>query len=73
MKTSKDFKDKLSKGIITASMLEAALYSVNKRAKNYRDKEREIKDSYGKYSKYARTPHAKKEDFYKKKKSYSKL
>lgn len=67
MKTSKEFKEKLHNGVISSSMLEAALYSVNKRAKNYRDKEREIKNSYGKYSKYAMTPHAKKEMFYRKK------
>ena len=40
MRTPKEYADNIKKGIITTSMLEAALYSVNKRAKNYRDAER---------------------------------
>lgn len=35
------FKNNLNQNIITEDMLEAALYSVNKRAKNYRDKKRD--------------------------------
>lgn len=38
MKTSKEYKENLANGIVTASMLEDVLYSYNKRAKNYRDK-----------------------------------
>ena len=37
MKTPKEYTDNIKNGIITTSMLEAALYSVNKRAKNYRN------------------------------------
>lgn len=36
-KTSKEFKENLKKHIITEAMLGAATFSVNKRAKNYRD------------------------------------
>ena len=41
MKTPKEYSDNLSNHIITKRMLVDCLYSVNKRAKNYRDKERE--------------------------------
>lgn len=41
MKTPKEYSDNLSNHIITKQMLVDCLYSVNKRAKNYRDKERE--------------------------------
>ncbi len=40
MKTPKEFSSNLNKHIITDQMLAAALYSVNKRAKNYRDQKR---------------------------------
>lgn len=40
MKTPKEYTANLQKGIITRTMLSDALYSVNKRAKNYRDKEK---------------------------------
>lgn len=40
MKTSREITNNIKKGIITKSMLDSALFSVNKRAKNYRDKER---------------------------------
>ena len=53
MKTPKEYTDNIKKGIITTSMLEAALYSVNKRAKNYRDAEHKARCQYGRYSKYA--------------------
>ncbi|MGN1406183.1 MAG: hypothetical protein ACI4WM_07910 [Erysipelotrichaceae bacterium] len=46
MKTSKEYLNNIKNGIITSSMLEDALYSVNKRAKNYRDSRRKY---YGKY------------------------
>jgi hypothetical protein len=41
MRTPKDWTKNLKDGIITEDMLGAALYSVNKRAKNWRDKKRE--------------------------------
>ena len=39
------FYENLSKGIITYDMLDSALFSLNKRAKNYRDKKRKAKKS----------------------------
>lgn len=41
MRTPKQWSENVRKGIITDEMLESALFSVNKRAKNYRDKKRE--------------------------------
>lgn len=41
MRTPKQWSENIKKGIITDEMLESALFSVNKRAKNYRDKKRE--------------------------------
>ncbi|MGF7057220.1 hypothetical protein [Brassicibacter mesophilus] len=41
MKTPKAFNDNLKNDIITMEMLELALYSINKRAKNCRDKKNE--------------------------------
>ena len=67
MRTPKEYADNIKKGIITASMLEAALYSVNKRAKNYRDAEHKAKYQYGRYSKYANSSEWKKNEFYSKK------
>ena len=40
MKTPKEYRDNLLNHIITKQMLVDCLYSANKRAKNYRDKER---------------------------------
>ena len=67
MRTPKEYTDNIKNGIITTSMLEAALYSVNKRAKNYREAERETKYLYGRYSKYADSSELKKNEFYSKK------
>ena len=44
MELTKEFKKNLSLGIVTEEMVGEALYSYNKRAKNYRDKEREARD-----------------------------
>ena len=44
MRTPKIFADNLKNGIITDTMLSECLFSVNKRAKNYRDKEREYRN-----------------------------
>ena len=47
MRTPKAYTEALKNNTITAKMLEDCLYSVNKRAKNYRDKDREIRYRYG--------------------------
>ena len=47
MKTPKEYRDNLLNHIITKQMLVDCLYSVNKRAKNYRDKEREQRADSG--------------------------
>ena len=67
MRTPKEYTDNIKNGVITTSMLEAALYSVNKRAKNYRDAAQETRYKYGRYSKYANSSDWKKNDFYSKK------
>lgn len=43
MRTPKEYTANIKNGIITAPMLTDCLYSVNKRAKNWRDKEREYR------------------------------
>ena len=45
MDTPEIFYESLSKGIITYEMLDLALFSLNKRAKNYRDQKRKAKKS----------------------------
>lgn len=51
MRTPKKYTDNLKAGIITEEMLADALHSVNKRAKNWRDKKREYRKYYtNKYS-----------------------
>lgn len=44
MRTPYEYTKNLKNGIITRDMLLDCLYSVNKRAKNFRDKERELKE-----------------------------
>lgn len=51
METPKEYCINLKNGIITNEMLKDCLYSVNKRAKNCRDKEREYKDK-SRHSRY---------------------
>lgn len=46
MKTPAEFTKNLKEKVITEEMLEKALFSVNKRAKNYRDKKREYNRKY---------------------------
>ena len=46
MKTPKEYQNNLKNGIITEEMFTDCLYSVNKRAKNYRDKAQEYKWRY---------------------------
>lgn len=67
MRTPKEYSDNIKNGIITRNMLAECLFSVNKRAKNCRDKEREYRsyryDRYGNEEKYRE----KKEGYYKQK------
>lgn len=46
MRTPKSYIDNLENGIVTEQMLCDVLYSYNKRAKNWRDKKRQYKESY---------------------------
>lgn len=46
MKTPKNYTENLKNGIVTDEMLEDVLYSYNKRAKNYRDKELYYRRNY---------------------------
>lgn len=50
MKTPKEYSQNISNKIITDEMLENCLFSVNKRAKNWRDKVREYKEQNGYYT-----------------------
>ena len=64
MRTPKEYSENLKKRLITAAMLEDCLYSVNKRAKNYRDNKREARNyRYGKLD-YAALNEAKEQEFY---------
>ncbi len=64
MRTPIEFKKNLDEGKITLEMLGMAAYSVNKRAKNYRDAEQ----NYWRYKpKYSAIARERKEDFYRKK------
>ena len=73
MKTPKEYTQNLKNKIITKNMLLDALYSSNKRAKNYRDKEREYRDyfrhNYYAYDKYDNVDKCrnKKEEYYQQK------
>lgn len=49
MRTPVEWNKKLKQNIITEDMLEFALYSVNKRAKNWRDKKREYRRVFSYY------------------------
>ena len=66
MRTPKEYTENLQNHIITDDMLEAALFSVNKRAKNWRDKKREYKQRW--YDKYHNVEKAEAEE----KKMYAK-
>ena len=67
MKTPKEFVENLKKGIITEEMLDSCLYSVNKRAKNWRDKKREYKGwHYAKHD-YSAMALAQEEQMYRRK------
>lgn len=64
MKTPKHYNDNLKNKIITEEMFSDCLYSVNKRAKNYRDKAREYKHRYRFYHKAADSQFDKMNEFY---------
>ena len=49
MRTPKEYTNNIKNHIITKQMLLDCLYSSNKRAKNWRDKEREYRHSYDYY------------------------
>ena len=66
MKTPKEFTDNLRNKIITDAMLEAALFSLNKRAKNMRDMQRKYAHRYDKYNNEGKYK-TQKEIYYKKK------
>lgn len=73
MRTPKEYADNLKNGVITEAMLLDCLYSVNKRAKNYRDKARGYRE-YFRYNRYAYDKYgneakctAKKEEYYRQK------
>ena len=74
MRTPKEYTDNLKKKTITESMLLDCLYSVNKRAKNYRDKERGYRQYYRgnryAYDKYGNVDRCQvmKEEYYSQKK-----
>lgn len=52
MKTPNEYSENLKSGVITDEMISDVLYSYSKRAKNYRDKEREYR-SYFRSNRYA--------------------
>lgn len=62
MQTPKEYTKNLQNGIISTEMLNDCLYSVNKRAKNYRDAKRECR-----YDKYRDSKEAAEQAFYRKK------
>lgn len=63
MKTPKEYQENLNNKIITSKMLEDALYSVNKRAKNYRDAARKSRPYTNRFCAYD-TNDVKKEEMY---------
>lgn len=64
MKTPKQYNDNLKNKIITEEMFSDCLYSVNKRAKNYRDKAYEYKNRYRFYHKAVDSQFDKMNEFY---------
>lgn len=46
MQTPKEYTNNLKNGIVTETMLSDCIYSCNKRAKNWRDKEAQIRDYF---------------------------
>ena len=71
-RTPKKFTDNLTAGKISDEMLENALYSVNKRAKNWRDKKREYRGyRYDKYHNFEKAEAEEKKMYGKKEKLLS--
>lgn len=73
MRTPSEYTKNLKNRVITEEMLIDCLYSSNKRAKNYRDKEREYREYY-RYNRYAYDKydniercHTKKQEYYEQK------
>lgn len=66
MQTPKKWSENLKNNVITEEMLGAAAYSVNKRAKNCRDKKREYKHRYDMYHN-AEQYEAKEQEYYRQK------
>ena len=67
MRTPKEYTENLTKKIITTEMLDDCLYSVNKRAKNWRDKRRKYSNyRYDKYN-YEERATAERDKMYQKK------
>ena len=64
MKTPKKYTENLKKCIITKQMLSDCLYSVNKRATNWRDMEREYRSSQYDYYGDEEKARARKEYYY---------
>ena len=64
LKTPKQYNDNLKNKIITEEMFSDCLYSVNKRAKNYRDKAHEYKYRYRFYHKAVDSQFDKMNEFY---------
>lgn len=64
MKTPKEYVDNCKNGIITYTMLGDCLFSVNKRAKNYRDKERQYRRDFFDYYHNEERNREKKEELY---------
>lgn len=66
MRTPKEYTESLKNGIITDDMFADCLYSVNKRAKNFRDNSREQRSKYGRYADTDRNDE-KKNEYYREK------
>lgn len=64
MKPSKEYLNNIKNRIITEDMLSDCLHSVNKRAKNYRDKANEYKGYYGRYHRNVESQYDKMEHYY---------
>lgn len=68
MRTPQEYTDNLKNGIVTEEMLSLCLYSLNKRAKNWRDAKRKSREyrGYTRYDNYERAE-AEEEKYYRKK------
>lgn len=73
MRTPNEFLKNLNNKIITKEMLDMALYSVNKRAKNWRDKKREYKNLiyFDRYNNFEKAQDNELKMYYKKEKLLS--